>query len=393
VWLDWIERMFPGADPLCLAGKTIDVDAVRSASVIFAHYDIVAHHRLASLSPGTLIVDEAHLLSNARSRRSEAVQFFACSAKRVITLTGTPLWNSTKGLWPILATTNPGAWGPNNFDFNQRHCSPTVTEYGWAYGEISNSEEWLKRRAEVVFQADWKTERPDLTPTKRTFVEIPLTAAAIRDLDFAAESLRVTGSVENAIGTIGRYRQIAGLLKVDASVDAVFSVDGPAVLWAWHKQTVKTAAKVISKAGRPAFIVHGGTGESVDKRLKTIDKWRESVNGVLCATLAVGQVGIDLSHSRFAVMTEYDWTPAVMYQAEMRTFTPDRSMTVVYPRVGHPVETLLIDKILTKLSRAESSAMPAAGLGFDLRESNEDGNEDELLKALSAIVSKSDAIF
>jgi hypothetical protein len=391
VWTDWVAKVFPGGELLTLEGHTVDVQAIRAADFIFAHYDILAHQRLTSLTPGTLIVDEAHLLSNSDSQRSKSVRFFAGMAKRVIVSTGTPLWNSVKGLWPLLATANPGAWGEKPFTFRQRYASPTVTEFGWKYGEISNAEEWHARRNEVVFQADWKTERPDLTPATRRFIDVPLHGDELIELDMAAESLRSLDVEDSVIGVIGRYRQMTGHLKVTASAVAALEGGEPSVVWTWHKGVAKAVQDVLKKQGREAFLIHGGKGENVKKRLASIDRWRDSRDGVLCATMAVGQVGIDLSHAKRAVFTEIDWTPAVMYQAEMRTFDPERSMELIYPRVEHPVERMLVDKLLAKLARAETSSMPAAGSGFSLE--NEETDGDQLLAALDEIISHSSADF
>lgn len=385
VWIDWIERVFPGAEVLSLVGRTINAAAIKAADFIFAHYDIVADQGLVSLTPGTLIVDEAHLLSNAKSRRSAGVRFFAGMAKRVIVLTGTPLWNSTKGLWPLVAAANPGAWGSTPFLFQQRYCSPTVTEYGWAYGEISNETEWLARRSEAVFQADWATERPDLQPTVRQFVDVPIDATAFGELDIAAESLRDTDVADSTIGAIGRYRKLTGQLKAAAvAAKALSFVGEPVVTWSWHKEVAKTIAKATKAGGRPTFMIHGD--ESAAKRLAAIAAWRDTPDGILSATLAVGQVGIDLSHSPYALFAEVDWTPAVLYQGEMRTFTPDRLMQSFFFGVDHPVERLLVDKLIAKLARGAASAMPAAGSGFDLTETAEP--DDVLLAALNALLSR-----
>lgn len=618
VWIDWIARVFPGAAVLSLVGRTIDAAAIKAANFIFAHYDIVADQGLVSLAPGTLIVDEAHLLSNAKSRRSAGVRFFAGMAKRVVVLTGTPLWNSTKGLWPLVAAASPGAWGATPFAFQQRYCntreapiwlgdmsfkrlgdvrvgdvvmgwvkpdkkhsqstlvkatvtrvmrhraavvkvtmasgavirctadhmwlsgrsgranrgehyvtvrpgralrrmvtspgrcpapvdmayltgildgegtwpklaqsptknpevharicgaldrlgfayylqpdgivvkggraaavkfvvwgnpakrgwlerrslggrcfqggvdeivsvepdgediviglttttgnycawgyaskncSPTVGEYGWIYGEISNEDEWRARRDETVFQADWLTERPDLQPTVRQFIDVPIDVDASGTLDVAAESLRDTDVQDSTIGAIGRYRKLTGLLKVAAVAARALALDEPVVTWSWHKEVAKAIAKITKAAGRPTFMIHGD--ESAPKRLAAIAAWRQTPNGILCATLAVGQVGIDLSHAVHALFAEVDWTPAVLYQAEMRTFTPDRPMYSYFFRVTHPVEQLLVDKLLQKLARGAASAMPAAGSGFDLTEPCE--SDAVLLAALDAILSR-----
>lgn len=387
VWLTWIERMFPGAraETLVLEGMVPDIDKLRRARFVFAHYDILTHQQVTSVRPRTLIVDEIHLLANPTSQRTKAVKFFAGLADRVIALTGTPMWNKTRGLGPLLAITNPGAWGSYH-EFSQRYASPTVGEYGWVYGELSNREEFMQRRAEVVFEARWATEAPELPATNYVVVDVDVSADDLAGLDEAAAEMRGTLMTDdNTIGALARYRQATGVLKIDTVVERAMAYAGPLVIWGWHKQRViKKIADRLKKQGRPTFMLHGDL--SIQKRTEALDSWRASPDGVLCATLAVGQVGLDLSHATTAYVVEIDWTPAVNYQTAMRTFAPDRAMTIVFFRVDHPVERMLVDSQRTKMQRAEAAAMPAAGSAFqvDVSLDADDGMVLDELRALLA---------
>ncbi len=630
VWIAWVERVFPGANVLCLEGHEIDIGALRRADVVIAHYDILAWQRVSGVSIGTLIIDEIHLLSNPTSARAKAVRFFAPLARRVISLTGTPLWNHVSGLWPVLAATNPGAWGSTPFHFKQRYCntpeapiwmgdlsfkplgeirvgdtvmgwstprrggqsklvkamvlrvmrhrapvvrvtlasgtvirctadhrwlsgrshkpdlfitvrpgrklrrmasppgpcpapldaaylggildgegtwpklaqcprknpevyaricqaldrlgfayakgadgvrihggrdaavrfvawsnpakrgwlerrslagrcfyggadeivsvepdgeaeviglstttrnycawgyasencSPTVTEHGWHYGEISHADEWHARVAEVAFAASWRVERPDLQPTIRRTIPAKVSDEELLVLDEVAAGLRAEGVTDTTIGAISRYRSATGLLKVPTATERalVISADQPVVVWGWHKAVVKAIAAATRAAGRDTFLIHGGRDAkeggrpmSAAERVRQIDAWRQTARGVLCATLAVGQVGIDLSHASHAVMVQLDWTPAVDYQGEMRTFDPARVMTIDYITVDHPVEVMVTDHVLRKLARAASSAMPAAGSDFSI--ASDDCDDGDLLAQLDAVLACSTARF
>lgn len=393
VWTAWVERVFPGAAIAHLEGRTPDLDVFRQHDVIFAHYDILAWQRVGGVKIGTLIVDEIHMLSNATSRRAEAVRMFAPLARRIITLTGTPMWNRTEGLWPVLAATTPGAWGHRPFQFKQRYCSPENTEHGWRYGEVSQEEEWRARIAEVAFSASWRIERPDLQPTIRRRIAAHVNADDYQRLDEAAEGLREPGSLDTTIGAIARYRSATGMLKVPTVVARTLEVsaDEPVVVWAWHKAVVKAVLDAVRAAGREAFIIHGDRTIPAEERVRRIEAWRQSPRGVLCATQAVAQVGIDLSHARYAIKAQSDWTPAVDYQTDMRTFDPSRVMIIERITTDHPVELMIDDAGTTKLARAEAAGLPAAGSDFSIVRDTWDG--EDLLADLGAIISASDANF
>lgn len=386
VWLRWVERLWPGVNVYCLEGHTIDPDALKAADVVFGHYDIVIKHRLVSFRPGTLIVDEAHLLANKKSKRTEGVRFFSGQAHRVLVLTGTPLWNHVKGLWPLLAMTAPGAWG-KDFTFKQRYCAPTMGEYGWRYDGVSNEEEWYLRRQEAVLARTWASERPDLPlPVYRREV-VPVDRALTEALDDAAAAL--ASASEQTITTINRYRQILGRVKAAYAVERALARSSRVVVWSWHRSVANFIAKEIRDRDRPAFVIHGQ--EPVEKRLDTIDEWSVTPGAVLSATLAVGQVGLDLSAAPYTVMAELDWTPVVLSQAAMRIFDPTRGMEVDILGADHPVDSLLADRVVTKLKRSQITKMAAADSGFHMSEEAVDRRD--LLAGLDEIVTRTTAKF
>lgn len=389
VWVNWVTRLFPGASIYMIEGLAIDPDRLKAADVIFGHYDIVAAHRLTSLRPGTLIIDEAHLLANIKSRRTEGVRFFTGQAHRVLVLTGTPLWNRTRGLWPLLAMTAPGAWG-KPFDFLQRYCSPTLGEYGWQYGALSHDEEWYARQREVVLARSWREVRPDLPPPTYRRVTVGVDRDLAVQLDDAAAEL--ASNVDSTIVAIGRYRSLLGMLKARKAVSLALEYDDRSIIWTWHKTVASEVCRQVVDAGRPAFMISGK--EKVEKRLAAIDAWSSTPGAILGVTLAVGQVGLDLSAAPRSFFAEIDWTPVVLSQAAMRAFDPTRGMEATFVAADHPVDNLLVDKVLLKLNRAEVTHMAAADGDFHMGEEAVDGGDGgDLLAHLDEIVAQSAADF
>lgn len=386
VWLRWIDRLWPGVNVYCLEGHAVDPDALKAADVVFGHYDIVIKHRLVSFRPGTLIIDEAHLLANKKSKRTEGVRFFSGQAHRVLVLTGTPLWNHVKGLWPLLAMTAPGAWG-KDFGFKQRYCQPVMGEYGWRYDGVSNEEEWYLRRQEAVLARTWASERPDLPLPQYRREIVPIDRALTEALDDAAAEL--ASATEQVITTINRYRQILGRVKAQRAVELALARQSRVVVWSWHKSVANFIGKAVRETDRPAFVIHGG--EPVEKRLDLIDQWTQTPGAVLSATLAVGQVGHDFSAAPYAIVAELDWTPVVLSQAAMRIFDPTRGMEVDILGADHPVDSLLADRVVTKLKRSQITKMAAADSGFHMSEEAVDRRD--LLNGLDEIVTRSTAKF
>lgn len=367
VWLEWMRKLWPDVEPLVLRGRTIDMDALTRAPIIFGHYDILAHHRLSSVRAGTLIVDEAHLISNRRTDRTKAIFFYASIAHRTILLTGTPLWNTSRGLWSLLISANPGAWGSEHA-FAQRYCLPQLTEYGWKYTGVSNEAEWKLRRDEVVIGRRWQDVAADLPPTQWTTELVDLGPKDQLKLDELAFKLRRNEKAP-VIESLNYYRQATGAFKVPLAVDyARRVVEGgdDLVVWVWHRKVGASIVDKLMKDGIPARLVTGDVS-SETQRTAIIDDWKTSlVPSVLVISIDVGQVGIDLSRAHHALFVELSWNPVELSQAAMRTFSPTRPMEITYLVLDHEIDRALVDAVITKIDRGSALGVLAAGSTFSI---------------------------
>jgi SNF2 family DNA or RNA helicase len=367
VWTRWMKLRWPDIEPIVLRGRTYSPDQLREAECIFAHYDILtAWQNFALRRPGTLVFDEAHLLSNPRAKRTQAAQLLASRAEKVIAATGTPLWNRPGGLWAILSCLNPGGWG-THYTFRQRYAGPELTAYGTKYNGVSNVEEFRARIAEVMIRRTWEDVRSDLPPIERSVEVADVTERQLFELDLAVEAARDVTKKPTKIGSQARLRKLLGRLKAPLAVDVadrVLANGEPVVVWTWHRTVARKIAAAISKKGYPAFAATGG--DSVDSREKTIEDWKKNAIAALVCTIPVGQVAIDLSHARQAIFAEVDFTPATVAQAEMRTFSPDKPMSVTYLVVDHPVDRGLVTALQEKCARANSLNVPAADSAIDV---------------------------
>lgn len=117
---------------------------------------------------------------------------------------------------------------------------------------------------------------------------------------------------------------------------------------------------------RDCFLVTGNASATLRNRV--LHDWRHSPRGVLVITIAVGQVGIDLSHARHAIFAEEDWTPATMAQAEMRTFSAERPMSVSYLVADHWLDRKIVRALIEKCRNAGKLGLPAADSAIHLIE-------------------------
>lgn len=353
VWLDWIRRRWPDETPHVVQGLTFDREAFVKARIIFAHYDVIRKHRTFGVTPGTLVLDEAHLLSNHKSQRTQACLAFASLARKVVVLTGTPLWNRPSGLWPMLAACNPGAWG-KFWDFAKRYGGPEYTAHGITCDGVSFADELRARLDEVMLVRQWKDVATSLPPITRTIETVPVDARQRENLDRAAELDREFIR-RSQIGEVTHYRSLVGGYKIEhvaTLARQVVDAGDAVVVWAHHRSIAKTLAEKLD-----GILISGAV--SIEERERRLELWRTSTTPLpLVITLAVGQVGIDLSRAHHAIFAELDYTPAVIYQAEMRTYAPTRPMSITYVVVEHPVEQDLADAIVHKSETGEQIGLP-----------------------------------
>jgi SWI/SNF-related matrix-associated actin-dependent regulator of chromatin subfamily A-like protein 1 len=370
VWASWIRRRWPNAESLFLKGRKYDPSVLDGQSIVFCHYDVLqSWMNLGGRKIGWLILDEAHLLSNRNSKRSQAAIYISTIAERVIALTGTPVWNRPAGVWTMLSCVCPGAWG-KFYAFARRYGGPVEGAYGTSYNGASNEEEFKLRLSEVMIRRTWQDLVDDLPAIERTIETVDLSERQLYSVELEAARVRDAAKIASPVGALARFRRLLARLKLHAAVDAVnrTTAEGDrVVVWTWHRYVAQEIGDRIDanirdgKPGSGVWVVTGDTNAAVRDRM--LEDWRQSEGGVLVISLTIGQVGIDLSAARHAIFAELDWTPSVVAQAEMRTFTSTRPMAATYIIVDHEIERSLLDAIHTKCEIANKLGMPAADTG------------------------------
>jgi hypothetical protein len=350
VWLSWLRRIWPGEDIGVMVGRDFKPEEAQKP-IVFGHYDVLYGWQSGD-AIGTLILDEAHWLMNPRSRRTQAAVMLASRAQRVVAATGTPIWNLPTGLWSVLGLVAPGGFGSYH-EFCRRYAAPEVTAYGTKYTGLSNGEELSQRLTEVMIRRRWKDVQHDLPPITRNTIVVDLTMQQRRKLDIVAESMRTSGAT-NTAASLARYRDALSIAKLPATVaqvEACLQSGEPAVVWTWHRDTAEQLVELLTAGGHDALLMTGDTPQN--RRERIFEHWKSLPNAALVVTMAVAQVGIDLSHSHRPFFAEIDYTPAMIAQAEMRTFSPARAMNVTYVVADHYVDRKIVQALTRKLDAAE----------------------------------------
>lgn len=320
-----------------------------------------------------LILDEAHRLKNLdaacakriygmpkRKGATAASPGLVSKSNRVIALTGTPMPNRVRELWPLVSTLRPDVF-PKEFGFLYRYCGPTKQEIFvrggggrkktvTSFDGASNVAELQKKlSASCMIRRTKAQVLPELPPKVRQI--IPLSSDGLKELiekeregwlsvcreldtmsreallaraigdtvlyDQALESLqqKVSGLPINAIAKERRALALAKLPLVVDHCKSLLESKQKIVVMAHHVAVIEALREALREFG--CVCIYGGVDE--DERRLAVKSFQE-LDGirVFVGGIHVAGVGLTLTSADTLVFAESDWQPAIVSQAEDR---------------------------------------------------------------------------
>ena len=412
-WKREIEKWIPGIVVEVLEGRTPKVALDPSkVDVYVINHDILAQtgadktkanpkgltgwiDQFLAIRIALFVFDEGHKVGNPKSNRGAAAKMIAKEVERVIFLTGTPLPNRPRELFPILNMIDPSAWD-NFFSYGKRYCGAVHSSYGWDFNGASNLEELHERIKPWVLRRTKTEVLKELPGKTRTDIVLRLTSAERRAYDKSvadfARKLR-EGTVEPAdrLTQIGNLKQLAAEAKLRKALSwiADFVESGEKlIVFAWHRATIDAVVEALQEAKVGTVSLDGRT--PVNKRQAIVDAFQEDDDvQVFVGNIQAAGEGITLTAAANVVFLEYGWKPGEHAQAEDRAnrIGQDRPVTVWYLNAEDTIDAMLfqiidgkrmvIDTILEGESREHAS---------DVWVMHEDGIErtdQELVDALA----------
>lgn len=327
------------------------------ARVVIINYDILHKYELDIRNRhwDLLIVDEAHYLKNASSRRSKQVlgikmatrdkyRLSPIEARKLIFLTGTPMVNRPADLWPLINRLDPKSWH-HPAGFAQRYCGVKVLKGGMDYSGASNLDELQTRLRQTVMLRRLKSDvLKDLPGKLRQIILISpdsaadqvnlenaayqkyqdiskslthLTQMAKIPLDkrsFREEVAKLSKSKKLAWSELATARQETALAKLPHVLEHLGNVSGKVVLFAHHKRVIQQLKENLK---HEAVVLHGGTPSGLRQAL--VERFqKDSKIKIFIGSLQAAGVGLTLTASSHVIFAELDWVPSNVMQAEDR---------------------------------------------------------------------------
>jgi len=302
---------------------------------VIVNYDLLKRDIDALLGHGFagIVFDEGHYLKNHRAQRSRLSRRLVVDRDFdpvVHVLTGTPLTNRPRDLFPLLQLVGHSL-GHSFLAFARRYCDGHRNDYGyWVTAGASNIEE-LSVQLQGIMLRRTKDEVLDLPPKQRTWIEVDV-EEEVRDRLNEAVGRFLGGDRDSrgrrlGIAMFSSARRALAVAKVPQTVDYVRgAVDQgeKVLLYSCFTHATRRFEKAF---GEQAVTI---TGEvPTPKRLGIVDRFQndDSIR-VLIGQIHAAGVGINLTAARQVVFNDLDWVPANHWQAEDRAHRIGQAGTV-----------------------------------------------------------------
>ena len=335
--------------------------------------------------------DEAHALKTPTSLRSQAVlgeSGLLQRAHRSLFLTGTPMENFPKEIWPIAASLCPAKFG-DWWAFAKRYCGLHQEEHQdrkvWVSTGGTHLSELQQRLRATFMVRRLKTDvMKELPPKRRQLVvlgdeEVNWSAhpefkkwreiyeqqyeAAMARVEAARTEVEYKAAVKTldqvtgiAFREISDFRHKTALVKLPMCLkyidDLLESTSDSVVIFAHHSDVLVTMRE---HYGDQSVLLSGET--PMRDRGEIIQQFQSGQKRIFLGSLKAAGVGINLHRACVAVFVEIDWVPATMSQAE------DRLCRIGQTRMVHVIHLVLnntLDVNMSKRVIAKQNALDKA---------------------------------
>lgn len=355
-----------------------------STDIVVINYDSLSKYavQLREHEWGALILDEAHLIKNGKTQRSQNIKghsgkpadekkgkpavppLAAIQARRHIRLTGTPIVNRPVELHNIIADLHPD-W-KDFMKFARRYAGGYKGRHGWDFNGAKNLDELQRRLRETIMVRRLKAEvLTELPPKIRQIVVVEAETSAQRkavqaEQEYEAASyikladLRALVELSKAESedaykaAVARLRDASGVaftemanLRHETAIvklplvianleNALEDNDNKIIVGAHHHDMVNGLMEGLAKFN-PVKL----TGEENEKqRDEAVNRFQtDPTCRVFIGSIQAAGVGITLHASSHVVFSELDWVPGNMSQFEDRAHRIGQTQTVLVQHI------------------------------------------------------------
>ncbi|MER7407343.1 DEAD/DEAH box helicase [Streptomyces sp. NPDC000070] len=380
-WQREIERFAPGTPVRRFHGARRGLDGLADGEFVLTTYGTMRLDaaRLAEVSWGMLVADEAQHVKNPHS--STARELRSIGARARVALTGTPVENNLSELWAILDWTTPGLLGRLG-TFRRRYAEAVEG------GQDPAAADRLARLVRPFLLRRRKSDpgiAPELPPKTETDHAVSLTQeqaalyeAVVREAlaeISGADSMARRGLIVKLLTGLkqvcnhpAQYLKeerpvIAGrsgkLELLDELLDTILAEEAGVLVFTQYVQMARLLERHLAARGTPSQFLHGGT--PVARREAMVRRFQDGEVPVFLLSLKAAGTGLNLTRAEHVVHYDRWWNPAVEAQATDRAYRIGQTRPVQVHRII--AEGTIEDRIAELLARKRELADAVLGSG------------------------------
>lgn len=299
------------------------------ADVIIINYDIIwrphIKQQLIATYFGAGIFDESHYLGGRESNRTIAC-LDSTDRTPIISrcvykwfLSGTPILNRPRELYPVLASCAPHVIDPylSYEAYTAQFCGAYWDGVQWVDSGSTNRED-LNRRLHNNFMLR-RLRKDHLDEIPRDVQLLPVdTTGKVKDLiaqefswhkdDAKKQKLELNGE---AVATVRKELALAKVKPAVSHIHYVLTLEDKLVVFAYTREVIHELTEKLKKYN-PVVVMGGMSGDN--KQLSVDSFTNDPTCRVFIGQLTAAGTGIDLSVANNMLVIEPDWSPGALLQ-------------------------------------------------------------------------------
>ena len=398
-WAREIQLVLPQAEPAVVGPEPFPAPDFQAWVII--NYEILGKHMdtLLAFEWKGVVFDEAHYLKNHQSQRSRNAAKLVKAIQQepiVHALTGTPMTNRPRDLFPILRLVDHPL-GKSFLSFAKRYCDAYQGDFGWVADGASNIDELTVQLHGVMLRRT-KNEVLDLPPKVRTWLDVELHPYAVQHFNNAVREFltkfnapepidTAPETAENserrqAVGRLTTARRKLAFAKCRHTIKFVENAleQGEKVII--FSAFLNTLERFHKHFGDRAVFVSGEV--PAEARQERVDQFQNDENiRLFIANMHVAGIGINLTAASQVVFNDLDWVPANHWQAEDRAYRIGQTGTV---NVTYMIARGTIDEFVKTVLETKAALMDALVEGTLLVSGGEGEVQADVLSELKRMM-------
>jgi SWI/SNF-related matrix-associated actin-dependent regulator 1 of chromatin subfamily A len=335
------------------------------ADFVIVNYDILKNFHDTKDNENSLlkqsnfelvILDEAHMISNAQAQRTKIINNFVKQMKRVWLVTGTPMTSRPMNYYNLLSIIESPV-AQNWMAYAIRYCQGYQFKAGnrkvWNVTGASNLEELRDRTSKQILRR-LKEEVLDLPDKIITPVYLRTSSKEYKDLmgeyyEWLENKKEESSSLTIQFSKLMKVRKVIANEKVRQTIEFAENIIEQGKKVIIFTNFTDTLQMIYNHFGKQAVYLDGSCNKV--QRQYAVDQFQDNEKvKVFVGNLKAAGVGLTLTAAEVVIMNDLSFVPAEHAQAEDRAYRygQKNNVLVYYPIFENTIEGVIYDILNTK---------------------------------------------